>query len=303
MKKKVVVTGGSGLIGKRLTALLLEKGYEVAHLSRGTQPVTGVKVYQWDVARKYIDPAALEDVHYLVHLAGTNVAEGRWTEERMKYILHSRTDTLALLAETLDARGIRPAAFVSSSGTGYYGKDTGDTRLTEGDLPGADFLGQVCVAWEKAADAIRDMGVRTVKLRTGVVLSRDGGALPQIAAPARFGFGAPLGSGGQWISWIHIEDICRMYIDALENEHWEGPYNAVAGQPVTNAVLTRQICEVLHKPQWLPNVPGFLLKAALGEMSSVVLGSNYAVNHRVAGETSFQYSFPDLKAALKKELG
>lgn len=302
MAKKVLITGGTGLIGKRLTQMLLGKGYEVAFLSRKKTSITLVKVYEWDIQKGYIEEGALDDVHFLVHLAGTNVAEGRWTEERKKDILDSRTESIRLIAQKLAARPVKPVAFVSASGISYYGQDTGDQRNTESTPAGNDFLSHVSVEWEKAADQIAALGVRTVKLRTGIVISKEGGAIPKIALPARFGVGAPLGTGKQWISWIHLDDMCQMYIDALENEAWEGAYNAVAAPPVTNEVLTEAICNVLHRPQWFPNVPAFALKLAFGEMAAVVLGGNYVVNDRIKRETGFKYQFADLESALKAEL-
>jgi uncharacterized protein (TIGR01777 family) len=160
----------------------------------------------------------------------------------------------------------------------------------------------VSIEWEKAADEIASLGVRTVKLRTGIVISKDGGAIPKIALPARLAVGAPLGSGKQWISWIHLDDMCEMYMEALENETWQGAYNAVAAPPVTNEDLTKAICKVLNRPQWFPNVPAFALKLAFGEMAAVVLGGNYVVNERVRTETGFRYRFGDLESALKAEL-
>jgi uncharacterized protein (TIGR01777 family) len=151
--------------------------------------------------------------------------------------------------------------------------------------------------------AVAALGIRTVKLRTGIVLTKDGGALAKMGLPARYGFGAPLGSGKQWVSWIHLDDICKMYIEALENESWNGAYNAVAVSPATNAELTKEICKALDKPQWLPNVPGFALKLALGEMASVVLGSSYFINKRIKEETDFRYQFPDLGEALREIYG
>ncbi|MCE7067337.1 TIGR01777 family oxidoreductase [Dyadobacter sp. CY326] len=297
--KKVLITGGTGLIGKRLTALLLEKGYQIAYLSRKKSNIPSVQVYEWDVAKGYIEAGAVENTDYLIHLAGAAVADGRWTEERKKEIISSRTETIALIGKALREKNIRPTAFISASGSSYYGEDSGDVRNTEQSPAGKDFLSHVTVVWEQAADRIAEMGVRTVKLRTGIVLSKDGGALPQMAAPAKFGFGAPLGSGKQWVSWIHLDDLCRMYIEAMENESWEGAYNAVASQPVTNAELTKQICIALDKPQWLPNVPSFALKLAFGDMANVVLGSNYLINERIAKETTFEYQFLELDKALR----
>lgn len=302
MGKKVLITGGTGLIGKRLTQMLLEKGYEIAFLSRNKANIPSVQVFEWDIQKGYIEEGALDNLHFLVHLAGSNVGEGRWNEERKKSILESRTGSIRLIARKLKEKQIMPAAFVSASGISYYGQDTGDNINTENTPPGNDFLSDVSIEWEKAADEIAALGVRTVKLRTGIVISKDGGAIPKIALPARFGVGAPLGSGKQWLSWIHLDDMCRLYIEALENESWHGAYNAVATPPVTNEALTKAICKVLHRPQWFPNVPAFALKLVFGEMAAVILGGNYVMNERIEKETGFKYQFPDLESALKAEL-
>jgi uncharacterized protein (TIGR01777 family) len=299
MSQKVLITGGTGLIGKRLTVLLLEKGYEVAYLARKKSEIPFVKVYEWDVKNNYIEAGALEGTDYLIHLAGANVAEGRWTEERKKEIFSSRIDSIELIAKKLKELNIAPISFISASGSSYYGEDTGDIQHTESSPPGKDFLSEVTIQWEKAADAIRNLGIRTVILRTGVVLSLDGGAVPEMARPAKIGLGAPLGSGKQWISWIHIHDLCRIYIESMENDSWEGVYNAVAFPPATNADFTSQMTTALNKPQWLPNVPAFALRLAFGEMANVVLGSNYVINQRIKDETDFTYQFPYLLEALK----
>ena len=300
MSQKVLITGGTGLIGKHLTQLLLEKGYHVSLLSRNNEQIAGVKVYKWDVKDSYIEAGALDSIDYLIHLAGAGVADERWSDERKKVIVESRTETIKLIAKKLKETGTRPKAFISASGSSYYGEDTGNRHHIESAPPGNDFLSGVTVEWEKAADLIGALGIRTVKLRTGIVLTKEGGALQTMAQPARFGFGATLGSGTQWVSWIHIDDICRMYLEAMENRSWEGSYNAVTADPVTNQDLTTQICEVLHRPQWLPNVPSFALRMVFGEMANVVLGSNYVVNWRIAKETDFTYQFPELRLALEQ---
>ncbi|KQS32863.1 TIGR01777 family oxidoreductase [Dyadobacter sp. Leaf189] len=301
MGKKVLITGGSGLIGRRLTQLLLAKGYEVAYLSRSKKAIPSVKVFQWDISKNYIEEGALENTHFLIHLAGTGVAEKRWTDEQKKLIISSRVDTIHLIAEKLKEKNIRPAAFASASGSSYYGEDSGDVKNTEDFPPGNDFLSYVTIEWEKAADKITELGIRTVKLRTGIVLSNEGGALKQIAAPARFGFGAPLGSGKQWISWIHVDDLCNMYIEALENENWQGAYNAIT-DAVTNEEFTKVICKVLNKPQWAPHVPAFALRLVFGEMANVVLGSSYLISKRIKEETDFKYQYPDLRGSLEEIL-
>lgn len=299
MSKTVLITGGTGMIGSRLTTLLLEKGYEVSYLSRQKEPVPNVKVYRWDVAKGIIDEEALVKADYLIHLAGAGIADQRWTRARQQEIITSRTHSIELIARHLQGRPYKLKAFVSSSATGFYGANTGDIRLTEETRSGTDFLSHVTRSWENASELIHNVGVRTTKLRVGVVLSNEGGALPKIAAPIRWGVGSPLGSGKQWVSWIHIEDLCKMYIEALENEKWSGIYNAVAPTPVTNEDLTSQIAKVLQRPLWLPNVPSFALKILFGQMADVVLGSNYVINHRIANTTDFTYAFESVSAALQ----
>lgn len=302
MAQKVLITGGTGLIGKRLTTLLLQKGYEIAYLTRKKSSIPSVKVFEWDVKNNYIESGALENTDYLIHLAGAGVADERWSEKRKREIFGSRTDSIELISRQLKALHILPKALVSASGSSYYGEDTGDIQHTDHSPPASDFLSEVTIAWEKSADEIAALGVRTVKLRTGIVLSKDGGAVHKMAQPAKFGFGAPLGSGKQWLSWIHIDDLCRMYIEAMENDTWHGAYNAVATPPATNEYFTRQICKALHKPQWLPNVPAFALRLVFGEMANVVLGSNYVINERIQDETDFKYQYPDLPEALENVL-
>ncbi|TDB59837.1 TIGR01777 family oxidoreductase [Arundinibacter roseus] len=297
MSKKVLITGGSGLIGQRLTDMLLERGYRVAHLSRSGMPKPNISVYEWDIKKGMVDPRALDSMDYLIHLAGAGIADERWTESRKKEIISSRTESIELLARLMKAQEIKPQAFVSSSAIGYYGADTGQQKHTEQSPAGNDFLADVTKKWEDAADAVAALNIRTVKLRTGVVLSEKGGALAKMATPARLGAGAPLGSGTQWMSWIHLDDMCRLFIEALENDSWTGVYNGVSATPVTNTELTHQICKVLGRPQWLPNVPEFALRLAFGEMADVVLGSSYVQNTRVQ-QSSFRYEFPELTQAL-----
>lgn len=298
MGKKVLITGGSGLVGTQLVKLLLNHGYEVSLLSRKKESIPNVNVYEWNVGKEYIEEGAFENVSYLIHLAGAGIADARWSAERKKEILDSRTESIGLIAKQLAERNITLESFVSASGISYYGTDTGNVKHTENDPAGNDFLSHVTVAWEKAADAIANTGVRTVKLRTGIVLSEKGGALPKMALPAKFGFGAPLGSGRQWVSWIHINDLCNMYLQALTDTSMHGAYNAVAPSPVTNNELTNEICKALNRPQWLPHVPAFVLKLAFGEMAGAVLGSNYIVNQRIAQETTFHYQFSEITSAL-----
>lgn len=303
MAKTVLLTGGTGLIGTRLTELLQQKGYAVGLLVRDSTPKnripSGVSTYAWDVRRGQIDDRALGAADYLIHLAGAGIADERWTDERKREILESRTKSTALLAEGLRRIAHLPQSFVSSSAIGYYGADTGAEWMSEQYTPGIDFMADVCVAWEAAADAVAALGIRTVKLRTGIVLSEKGGALAKLAAPIRKGVGAPLASGKQFQSWIHLDDVCRIYIEAMENQTWSGAYNAVGPNPVTNEVLTQTTAAVLRRPLWLPNVPEWALRTWFGEMAVVVTGGNYVLNQRIRLETDFQYRFPELRPALE----
>ncbi len=299
MSNHVLITGGSGLVGSRLTELLLAQNYSVSHLSRSpAPPSSSIPTYQWDIKQQSIDPQALADADYVIHLAGAGVADQRWTDKRKQVILNSRTESTKLLRDAIAQAG--PATiktFVSASAIGIYGADTGDTLLTEESPAADDFLADVVVQWEAAVDAIEDLGVRTMKCRIGIVLSTEGGALPPIARTVRWGVGAPLGSGEQYLSWIHIDDLCRMFIHALENEEMAGSYNAVGPQPVTNEALTRAVARVMHRPLWMPNVPGFALKLALGELASAVLGGNRVSSQKIE-DAGFRHKFDQLDLAL-----
>lgn len=256
-------------------------------------------VYQWDIKKGNLDPKAITTADYIIHLAGESIAGERWTNKRKDEILNSRTQSTALLTQALAKNKHNVKVFLGASAIGYYGGDTGDRPLTEKSEGGSDFVAQVVRAWERSEDQIAALGVRTVKFRIGVVLMADGGALPKLAQPVRLGAGAPIGSGQQYISWIHLDDLCRLFITSLTDESWQGVYNAVVPTPVTNETLTRTIASVLHRPMLLPNIPAFAIKLLYGEMAIVVTGGNYVLNKRIADETTFQYQFSDLTNALK----
>jgi hypothetical protein len=302
MPQKVLITGGTGLIGSRLTELLLEKGYEVAYLSRRKSEETRVKAYRWDLEKGYIAEEAIRGADCIIHLAGAGVADERWTARRKKEILESRIQSSRLLYEGLQRVPNQVKTFLSASAIGIYGADRGDQLLTETSPPGNDFLAEVTKAWEGAVQPVAGLGIRTVLLRIGIVLSGKGGALAKMAQPVRLGAGSPLGSGKQWVSWIHVDDLCRLFMYALENPDVRGPYNAVAPEPATNEALTKQIAEVLGKPLFLPNVPAFALRLAVGEMADAVLGSAKVSSQKVA-QAGFTYQFPALTPALRDLLG
>jgi uncharacterized protein (TIGR01777 family) len=298
MSKHILLTGGTGLLGKKLTQLLLDKGHTVSHLSRKPDNNPQVKTYIWDVAKGQIDEHCITDVDTIVHLAGASVADERWSDKRKKEIIESRTKSIGLIYQLLKRKGHQVKSVVSASATGYYG-NRGDELLTEESAPGTDFLASCCLQWEHAVDAGESLGLRILKLRTGVVMAAEGGALNKLAAPVKFGFGAPLGNGKQWIPWIHEQDVIDMYLFGIEQEDLSGVYNMVAPNPVTNKQLTKVVAKQLHRPLWLPKVPAFVLELALGEMSIIVLGGDKVSAQKIE-EAGFKFNYPTLTWALKE---
>jgi len=265
----VLITGGSGLIGQKLTQALLTQGHQVRWLSRSAGTRGGVRAFAWDVKQGRIDPEALHGVNRIIHLAGAGIADKRWTKARIAELIASRADSAGLLLRAAQENGCVPECFVSASGSGYYGAVTRDAPFTESDAPGSDIIARITVEWERAVDEWSPF-CRVVKLRTPLVLAREGGALPKLALPARWGLAAPLGSGKQWMPWIHIDDLVRAYLHALDEEHMHGAYNVLGGN-ATNADFMRSVALAVGRPFWFPPVPAFLLKAALGEMAGLLL--------------------------------
>lgn len=291
--KNILITGGSGLVGQRITELLEKKGYEVAWLSRSQQ---GRKSFLWDVENKEIDPQAIEWADAIIHLAGAGVAEKRWTPERKKLILDSRTHSTQLLFSAIEKAEKKPSTFISASAVGYYGFNTGTTLVDEGSKAGSDFLAEVVIAWEHEVKKIEALHLRTVLLRIGIVLDAEGGALGEMLKPP---VAAPLGSGDQWMSWIHIEDLANMFVFALEKTTLQGIYNAVGPNPATNQQLTKEAAAAKGKPYIGIGVPGFALKLVLGEMAAMVLGGNRVSSQKIQ-KAGFEFEFPELKGALNE---
>ncbi|MVN21688.1 TIGR01777 family oxidoreductase [Mucilaginibacter arboris] len=297
MDRHILITGGSGLVGKHLTALLLDKGYTVSHLSRKENHIPKVKTYLWDIQKGTIDENCINNVDIIVHLAGAGVADERWTDERKQEIINSRTQSIRLIYTLLKQHPHQVRKVVSASATGYY-SDRGDELMTEESSPAGDFLGKCCIDWEQAVDEGETLGLEILKFRTGVVLTDEGGALKQLALPVKLGFGAMLGSGKQWVPWIHLQDTIDLYLFGIENP-LAGVYNMVAPNPVTNAKLTITAAIQLHRPLWLPKVPAFALKLFFGEMGTVVLGST-KVSAAKTEQAGFAFKFPTIKEALKE---
>ncbi len=299
-KEKVLIAGGSGFIGSHLSSLLKEKGFQVSILTRSLNPDLNVNQFVWDVEKHQIDPDAFKNIDYLINLAGTNIAEGRWTRSRKKRILESRTKSTALLYEAVEKSEAKPKSFISASAVGFYGTFTSDKILDELDSNGNDFLANVCVKWEEASMKFQQAGIRTVILRTGVVLAKDGGAFPKMTQSLKFGFIAGIGSGKQYLPWIHLEDLCNLYLTTFENQSMKGSFNAVAPEHITLNDLNSKI-KTISKKIRIPNLPGFILKLFLGKMSSILLeGSKISAAKLTASGFKFQY--PTIEDALHQLL-
>ena len=301
MSLNILITGASGLVGTRLTGLLLEKGYEVAHLGRSRKSQNGVKSYTWDINEGFIEQGALENANIVIHLAGAGVADKRWTKARKQEILYSRTASTALLYSKLQSLPHQCEAIISASAIGYYGWDTGDAWVDENAPLGEGFLAEVTEAWEQEILKLRELNLRVVALRIGVVLSALGGALPKIAQTVKLNAGAALGSGKQYMSWIHIDDLCHMFIRAVEDPNMQGIFNAVAPHPVTNREFTKALAKSLNKPLLLPPVPAWTMRMMLGEMAQMVLGGNRVSSKKIES-TGFSFKFAEVQPAMQSLL-
>jgi len=292
----VLITGGSGLIGKYLTTSLLKEGYKVTHLLRKENQSGKVRVFLWDAEKKLIDRDAFEGVDFIIHLAGANIGEKRWSRKRKEEIIKSRVDSARFLHKTVIDNRIHLKAFISASATGIYGSETSGKIFNENDPAGSDFLGSVCKQWEEAADLFSNSGIRTVKIRSGVVLEKSDSALSKLMTPGKFGFLIQTGSGLQYMPWIHINDLCNIYLKALEDSEMAGAYNAVAPQQVTHVEFMHVLAKVMRLPV-LPPVPGFLIRIALGEMSDVILKGNRISSEKIMNR-GYSFLFRTLEDAL-----
>jgi uncharacterized protein (TIGR01777 family) len=302
MTQTVLITGGTGLVGKALAKTLLTKGYNVIILTRdvsGKKNDRGISYARWDVAKQEIDLAALESADYIIHLAGAGVVDKRWTDAYKKEIVESRTESGRLIYEALKNNPNKVKTIVSASAIGWYGADTAATKpFIETDPADDSFLGQTCKLWESSIEPVAELGKRLVKLRIGIVLSNDGGALAEFKKPLGLGVAAILGNGKQMVSWVHIEDLCNLFIAGIEDENLTGSYNAVTPIPVTNKTLTITLAKALKKKFYIPvHVPAFVLKLMLGQSSIEVLKST-TVSSKKMLDTGFKFKFKTIEAAL-----
>lgn len=314
----VLITGGTGMIGTALSRQLLQQGYDVIILSRNPiktaahygassqqnsfRPSGNIFYAKWDIVGGKIDAQAISQADYIVHLAGEGVAKKRWTKKRKQEIKESRTKTSDLLYKCLSSQPNKVKAIISASAIGYYGPDHGKP-FTEEDPAASDFLGSTCKAWEDSIESVKTLGKRLVKLRLGIALSNEGGALAEFKKPSRIGMAAILGTGNQAVSWIHIDDLCRAFIHAIETPEMEGVFNLAAPNVSNNRELTLGIAKAMNGKFYFPfKVPTFVLKWMMGEMSIEVLKST-TVDSSKLQKTGFNFIFPTLSSALKHLIG
>lgn len=314
----VLITGGTGMIGTALSRHLLQQGYDVIILSRNPiqtasqykttslqnsfRPSGNIYYAKWDTEKRKIDAQAIAQSDYIVHLAGEGVAKKRWTKKRKEEIKKSRTESSELLYHCLSTQPNKVKAVISASAIGWYGPDK-DRPFTEEDTSSDDFLGQTCKAWEESIEKVKELGKRLVKLRLGIALSNEGGALVEFKKPARIGVAAILGSGEQMVSWVHIDDLCRAFIHAIETPEMEGVYNLAAPNVVSNRELTLGIAKSMNGNLFIPfKVPSFMLRLIMGEMSVEVLKST-TVDSTKLQNTGFNFIYQTSTAALKHLIG
>lgn len=296
MKEKVLITGGTGLIGNRLTEVLFNRGYEVMHLSR--TPSNGpVKTFVWDIEKKELDIESIKEADYIIHLAGAGLADKRWTDKRKEVIISSRVDSANLLYQSIEQHPNKIKAFISASGISIYG-DRGSELIQESDPPGEGFLSETAVKWEAAAEQFKVLNKRVVIIRTGLVLSAKEGIMPPLKKSLNFGLDPYFGDGTQYYSWIHLDDLCAIYIKAIEDENMSGVYNGVAPEPKTNEQFVREIKDVLNRNAFVISAPRLGLRIFLGEMANVLLMSNNVSSQKLQSE-GFIFQYPHLKEAVR----
>jgi uncharacterized protein (TIGR01777 family) len=296
--KNILITGGTGLLGSHLIPLLKEAGFRIHVLSRFSNPILHCDgVFIWNVDRGEIDERAFEGVTHIVHLAGEGIADGLWTESRMKSIISSRVKSAELILSILKKRNQRIEVLVSGSAIGWYGAKTDNQLHNEDELPETDFMGETCRLWEESADAFDKVSSRIVKVRTGIVLAKESGAFPKLIQPFRIHLGAALGSGKQQMPWIHIDDIVHVFYQAISNENYTGAINASATESCSNLEFSKTLAKTIGRKLLPIHVPSVVLKTVLGDMSVVVLEGSRISNSKLRN-LGYQFKFEKLEDAL-----
>lgn len=295
---KVLITGGSGTIGMALTRSLLEQEIDVVHLTRQRNSKAGVKTYLWDYKKNYLEDGALNEVTHIVHLAGAGIADKPWTMSRKREIVKSRVLTARLLLDKVKEHNTRLEKFISASGIGFYGAVTSDIILDENSERGNDFVAECCVQWERQACQFEEICDVTI-LRTGIVLVKHEGALGKMESTMRRGLGAAIGSGDQYMPWIHLEDMVSIYEMAITDKSFAGIFNAVSGEHVSNTTFTKSLANAMGKKVRLPNVPSFMMKLIFGEMSEILLNGTRISNAKLLN-TGMKLKYEELDTALQE---
>lgn len=298
--KKILISGATGLVGKKLSQKLYERGYNVEILVRSKKEKTNFKSYLWDYKNNFLEEGALEQTYIFIHLAGASISN-RWTDSYKKEIYASRIDSAQFIFDQMKAKNIHPEAVISSSAVGFYGQVTSDHIFSENDIPGEDFLGNVCRDWEMKAIQFQNLGSRVVQVRTATVLSETGGALEVLRKPVDYNIGAVLGNGKQYFPWIHIDDLVNMYLKAVEDASMTGAYNASAPEFVNNEIFTKKLASHLGKKIILPNVPKFIIRTMLGEMSVIALEGSRISADKIQN-SGFKFAYKTLEEALSDVL-
>jgi uncharacterized protein (TIGR01777 family) len=293
---KILITGGSGLLGSALTKKLLKKNIEVVHLTRNKSSKNNVKNYLWDWKKNEIDENCFTGVTHIVHLAGAGIADKPWTQKRKEQIVKSRVLTTRLMLSKIIELNLPISAFIAASAVGIYGAQISEKIFNEEDEPFEDFLGNCCNQWEKSVDKFETMS-RVVKLRLGVILDKKHGALPKITNMVKNGIGSPLGNGQQYMPWIHIDDAVDIFFNSIVNDKIFGTFNAVSSDYITNSELTKKIGEFFNKKIWLPNVPSFVLKFLYGEMADTILKGVKVSNEKLK-EIELKLKYEKIEEAL-----
>lgn len=296
--QKVLITGASGLLGKRLTALLLAQGYGVNHLGRGARAFgTGVQAFTWNIENGHIEGGAFEEVTAIVHLAGANLADSRWTDKRKKELIDSRVKSSALIYKYLSSAPHTVNTYITASAVGYYG-DCGAETVSEEHAAGKGFLSEICKAWEKAAVKTGKLSIREVRCRIGIVLAKEGGALPELMKTFAVGIAGYFAKPDLYYPWIHIDDVCGIIIHAIKNPQVQGAYNTAAPKPLLHKELMKEILEASRAKALLMPVPPLALKLAMGEMATMILEGQNTSTRKILG-TGYVFKHPEIKEAVR----
>lgn len=293
----ILISGGTGLVGKALANVLLSQGHEVRILSRNPKSSDSIKSFFWNVDLKQIDENAFNNVDHIVHLAGEGIADKRWTNKRKQQIIDSRVKSMELITLVIKKKNIKLKSFVGASAVGYYGMITSEKIVVETDKPCNDFLADTCRQWEHAYKETQNYSDRTCIIRTSMVLSKNGGALARLVPVFKLGLGSAFGSGKQYMPWIHIDDLVSVFCETLFNPNYKGVYNASASEQPDNNLFFKLLAQALHKPYFMPKVPAFVLKLMLGEMAEMLLTGSKIDNQKLL-KNGFKFKYPELSEGL-----